>query len=187
MTGTDGATYEYVLRDGSWSGWTSLGGLSSSAPAAIARRGVDVLDLVTRGTNNALYHRFYAPGKGWSPYGSLGGNLTAAPAIDSQDPGALNIWHRGSDGQLFQIHWTGRWSPFLPQCGLLIGAPAVVDRQQNMLDVFVRGGNRTLGQRLRMNYPAGHRGRVYARAYFTLKASAQLRRKTVSRRFVMCG
>ena len=40
---------------------------------------------------------------------------------------------------------------------------------------------------LRLNRPAGTKGRVYARAYYTRKGSRKLRRKTVSRRFVMCG
>ena len=40
--------------------------------------------------------------------------------------------------------------------------------------------------RLRMNRPAGQKGRVFARVVFKRKGSKKLRRKTVSRRFVMC-
>ena len=58
---------------------------------------------------------------------------------------------------------------------------------------YIRGGARkTDGKRpfvvrLRVNRPAGSRGRVYARVVFTRPGSKKLRRKTVSRRFVMCG
>ena len=58
---------------------------------------------------------------------------------------------------------------------------------------FIRGGARKVDRRrpyvvrLRVRRPAGSRGRVYARVVFTRPGSKKLRRKTVSRRFVMCG
>jgi hypothetical protein len=58
---------------------------------------------------------------------------------------------------------------------------------------FVRGGPRRIDRRrpyvvrLRLNRPAGSRGRVYARVYFRRAGATKLRTKTVSRRFVMCG
>ena len=58
---------------------------------------------------------------------------------------------------------------------------------------FIRGGARKTDRkrpyvvRLRVNRPAGSRGRVYARVVFTRPGSRKLRRKTVSRRFVMCS
>jgi hypothetical protein len=58
---------------------------------------------------------------------------------------------------------------------------------------YVRNGPRRTDRhkpyrvRLRLNRPAGQKGRVYARVYFRRAASKKLRTKTVSRRFVMCG
>jgi hypothetical protein len=58
---------------------------------------------------------------------------------------------------------------------------------------YIRGGARKVDRerpyvaRLRVKRPAGSRGRVYARVVFTRPGSKKLRRKTVSRRFVMCG
>ena len=58
---------------------------------------------------------------------------------------------------------------------------------------FIRGGARKVDRRrpyvvkLRVRRPSGSRGRVYARVVFTRPGSKKLRRKTVSRRFVMCG
>ena len=57
---------------------------------------------------------------------------------------------------------------------------------------FARGGPRRIDRRrpyvvrLRVNRPAGARGRVYARVVYRREGSRQLRHKTVSRRFVMC-
>jgi len=58
---------------------------------------------------------------------------------------------------------------------------------------FVRNGPRRTDRRrpyvvrLRMNRPAGQRGRVYARVYYRRAGTKMLSRKTVSRRFVMCS
>jgi hypothetical protein len=57
---------------------------------------------------------------------------------------------------------------------------------------YIRGGPRKVDGRrpwraaLRVRRPAGSRGRVYARVVFTRAGSSKLRRKTVSRRFLMC-
>ena len=58
---------------------------------------------------------------------------------------------------------------------------------------FVRRGPRRVDRRapyrvrLRLNRKAGSKGRVYARVVYTRQGSKKVRRKTVSRRFVMCG
>ena len=148
VVGLDFAVYENVLRDGVWSGWVSLGGGASSAPSATARRGTNLLDLSVRGTDNTIYHRAFQPGAGWSPWASIGGALTSAPALNSQLPGVLNIWSRGTDAQLFQRSWTGSaWTDWMPLGGGIIGAPTVVSRHEGQLDLFVRGGGRSLYQR----------------------------------------
>ena len=57
---------------------------------------------------------------------------------------------------------------------------------------FVRGGPRRAdrrkpyGARLRIDRPAGTRGRVYARVVYQRKGSGRMHRKTVSRRFTVC-
>jgi len=148
IVGTDLAVWQNVLRDGAWTGWTSLGGSASSAPAAIARRGTNILDLTIRGTDNAIHHRAFQPGAGWSPWGSLGGVLTSGAALNSQDPGVRNVFSRATDGQLVQRSWTGSvWTDWIGLGGGLTGAPSVVSRRQNQLDLFVRGGDRTVFQR----------------------------------------
>lgn len=146
--GVDGAVHQNVLRGGAWSGWSSLGGVASSAPAAVSRRGTHLLDLAVRGTDNAIHHRAFQPGSGWSAWGSLGGNLTSAPALNSQEPGVLNVWARGTDGQLYQRAWTGTaWNDWVGLGGGLLGAPAALSFMADRIDVFVRGTDRALHQR----------------------------------------
>jgi hypothetical protein len=146
--GSDSAVWQNVLRGGSWSGWVSLGGAGTSAPAATARRGTNYLDLDVRGTDNAIHHRSFVPGSGWSAWSSIGGNLTSAPSLNSQEPGVLNVWARGTDGQLHQKAWTGTaWRDWEPLGGGLLGAPAALSRIANHVDMFVRGTDRALHQR----------------------------------------
>ena len=58
---------------------------------------------------------------------------------------------------------------------------------------FVRNGPRRVDRkrpyaaRLRLRRPAGSKGRVYARVFFRRAGSTKLRKKTVARRYVMCG
>ena len=58
---------------------------------------------------------------------------------------------------------------------------------------FVKRGPRRVDRRrpyvrrLRLNRPAGSKGRVFARAVYTRKGTKKLHRKTVSKRFVMCS
>ncbi len=58
---------------------------------------------------------------------------------------------------------------------------------------FVRGGPRRVDHRrpyavgLKLNLPAGKRGRVYARIFFTRGGSKRVRSKTVSRTFTICA
>ena len=58
---------------------------------------------------------------------------------------------------------------------------------------FVRNGPRRVDRkkpyaaRLRLRRPAGQKGRVYARVYFRRAGTKKLRKKTVARRYVMCG
>jgi hypothetical protein len=147
VTGSDGAIYENVLRAGSWSGWTSLGGIGTSAPSASARRGTNMLDLAVRGTGNGLHFRTFQPGAGWSGWAALGGNLTSGPSVNSQDPGDVNIYFRGTDGQMVQKPWDGsRWLDWIYLGGSILGAPSAIARQENMVDVFARGINRALYQ-----------------------------------------
>ena len=151
--GPDSAVWENVLRGGTWSGWTSLGGYGTSAPSAIARSGTNYLDLDMRGGDNTIMHRSYVPGIGWTAWSSLGGNLTSAPALNSQGTGILNVFARGTNGQLYERSWTGSaWSDWTALGGGLLGAPAVLSRTAGRVDVFVRGTDRALHQR---GYSAG--------------------------------
>jgi hypothetical protein len=150
VRGPDGGIYQKTLdASNQWtSGWAALGGFAASAPGATWRRGSsNVIDLVVKGGDNALWHRAFVPGQGWTQPATIGGNLTSAPAVNSQSAELLNIWARGTDGAVYQRSWNGSaWVDWFSVGGGIEGAPASVSRAENVIDIYVRGANRATYQ-----------------------------------------
>jgi hypothetical protein len=125
---------------GPWSGWENLGGVLSSAPGA-ASWGCHRLDVLARGGNNALFHKWWN-GSQWSGWNALGGTLTSAPAVASWGPNRLDVFMRGPNNALLHTWWNGsQWfeEPWENLGGCLSSAPAVASWGPNRLDVLVRG------------------------------------------------
>jgi len=65
IRGAVGQIYHRSYNGTAWSGWNNLGGVTVSAPAAVASS-ANRLDLWVRGTDNGLQHKFWQPSTGWS-------------------------------------------------------------------------------------------------------------------------
>jgi hypothetical protein len=119
-----------------------LGGVLTSAPAAESW-GPNRIDVIVRGTNNAVWHKRWAPG--WSGWSSLGGIATSDPAICSWGTNRLDVFVRGTDNALWHKWWNGSsWSGWESLGGVLSSAPAAVSWGPNRIDVFVRGTDNAL-------------------------------------------
>src|SRR5262249_56052520 len=81
-----------------WSGWESLGGVLTSGPA-VCSWSSGRLDVFVRGTDNALWHKWFS--NGWSGWESLGGVLTSDPAAVSWGPNRIDVFVRGTDNALW--------------------------------------------------------------------------------------
>ena len=114
----------------------ALGGQLVGGPAA-SSWGSGRIDVAVRGTDNALWHKWYDGG--WHNWESLGGVLTNAPSAASWSPGRYDVFARGTDGALWHRWYDGRWHDWESLGGYLLGAPAAVSLSPNRLDVFVRG------------------------------------------------
>jgi hypothetical protein len=125
-----------------WSNWESLGGVLTSAPGA-SSRGVNRIDVVVRGTDNAVYFKAWN-GSSWGPYASLGGVFTSAPASDSWSSSRIDIVGRGTDNALYHKAWNGVWSGWGSLGGVITADPAICSWAANRLDVFVRGADNAL-------------------------------------------
>jgi murein DD-endopeptidase MepM/ murein hydrolase activator NlpD len=123
--------------------WDYLGGTATSAPAA-ASRGPGRLDVLVRGTDNAIWHRWWEGGA-WYGWESLGGVGTSAPTAASWGPDRLDLLVRGTDLALWHRWWDGRaWSGWERLGGSLTGGPSAASPTFSRLDVFVPGAGGAL-------------------------------------------
>jgi hypothetical protein len=139
-----------LLPPFAWTGWESLGGETTAAPA-ISSKGSGSLNLFATGTNRAVWHNWFDLRVGhWSGYEPVPGfSATAtAPASASWGSGRADVFVRGTDNALWHTFyeepsWAGNWESL---GGVLTSAPAVCSRGQGRLDVFVRGIDNQLWQ-----------------------------------------
>jgi C1A family cysteine protease len=120
-----------------WRGWESLGGILTSKPSATSW-GPDRIDVVARGTDSAVYHRWW-DGSHWGGWESLGGNCQGGPAICSWGSGRLDIFVAGTDHHLYHKWYQGGWSGWESLGGTLSSDPAAVCWGPNRIDVVARG------------------------------------------------
>jgi hypothetical protein len=148
VRGTDDALWQDALINGAWSGWHSLGGTLTSAPAAIARRGTPYFDVVARGADNQIYHRFYSPSSGWSGWETIGGEATSAPTVVSHATGVVDVFVRGTDRGIYQKSWDGsKWGDWIALGGVASSAPVAITAAAGTVDLFVRGTDDTVFQK----------------------------------------
>jgi glucose/arabinose dehydrogenase len=121
--------------------WDGLGGATNDSPA-VASWSAGRLDVFVRGTDNQLWHKWYA--NGWSGWEPLGGALTSGPAAASWSAGRLDVFARGPDNQLWHKWYQGGWSSWEPLGGATFDSPAAASWSAGRLDVFVRGTDNQL-------------------------------------------
>ena len=61
------------------------------------------LDVFVRGTDNALYHKYWN-GRQWIDWENLGGVLTSAPAAVSWGPNRIDVFARGQNQNLIHMY-----------------------------------------------------------------------------------
>jgi Repeat of unknown function (DUF346) len=127
-----------------WRTWESLGGVLSSSPD-VCSWAPGRLDVFLRGTDDALWHRWYDGG--WSGWESLGGVITSDPAAVSWSQGRIDVFARGTDAALWHRWYDGGWSSWESLGGALIGGPDVSSWAPGRLDVFARGPDNLLQHR----------------------------------------
>jgi hypothetical protein len=130
--------------------WDSLGGVCTASPAAVSWSSSSFRqDVFVRGTDGALWHKYYQ--NGWSGWQSLGGQLASGtgPAVSSWSAGRLDVFVQGTDGALWHKAWTGTsWSSWQSLGGKLTSSPAATSGWTvGKIAVFVRGTDGAVWQR----------------------------------------
>jgi hypothetical protein len=132
------------LSNGSFTPWTSLGGVLTSGPGASGRT-TQITDTFVRGGDNGMWFKAWVAGSGWRGYSGLGGSVLSAPGVAYRSNGGyIDFYYRGSDnGVVARSYvpgsgWTAENATALAP-GRTLSAPALLARTPNVLEVIVRG------------------------------------------------
>jgi hypothetical protein len=129
--------------------WNPLGGVCTASPAVVSWNASYLrIDVFVRGSNGALYHKYYQ--NGWSGWQSLGGQLATGtgPAVASWSAGRLDVFVQGTDGAVYHKAWTGTsWSGWQSLGGKLTSSPAATSNAANNIYVFGRGTDGAVWQK----------------------------------------
>jgi glucose/arabinose dehydrogenase/PKD repeat protein len=138
----DNGIWQRTLTGSSTGAWSRIpiGGGSSNGPSAVVTTG-DVVHLVVRGTNGAVYHATRR-GTTWSSWENLGGAIYGTPAVAPRPGGGgIAIFVRGTDNVIYAKYGdTGNWTGWSGMSGATLSNPTVAwGAQTNRLDLFVAG------------------------------------------------
>jgi hypothetical protein len=143
----DGTVLERHLVNDKWTDWVSLGGNTSSGPAAAAYH--NTIHVFVRGGDGATYENVLQS-NGWSGWVSLGGFSTSAPAANTRrSEDALDLVVKGGDNQLYQQAYTSAagWPGFAPIGGNLTSGASINSQAPGYLNIWARGIDGTVQQR----------------------------------------
>ena len=142
--GQGDALYLRTVRNGTWSGQTSLGGTIIGAPAA-AIAGDSTVVVGARGTDSALWVRTLSNGS-WSPWRSWGGRMSASPALAGASDGRVYAFSRGPSGSLQTATMApgGAVTGWTDLGGKLTTSPAAVSPAPGSVEVYAAGTDRAV-------------------------------------------
>ena len=124
----------------SWYPWG--GRIASGVASALTEgRGRDLVEIFAVTDSGELWTRWWGSDRGHSGWRSLGRpdgvTLTDTPAAVSWRGGVVNVYVRGSDGAVWQLHRErGAWRGWRSIGGIVDGGPSAVSVTDDRLDVF---------------------------------------------------
>jgi peptidoglycan/xylan/chitin deacetylase (PgdA/CDA1 family) len=146
---TGGGLSERTRHDGSWSGWTDLGGGLVGGPAAIPLTATVSSALVT-GTDNQAWQKTVSDAGAQSGWTSAGGLATSKPAAAVGAGGVVTLVVRGADAAAWMRQKTaGQWGGWHSLGGVLNTAPAVAATAAGGITVVIAGTDNALWVRSR--------------------------------------
>jgi hypothetical protein len=135
--GADSALWLRMMHNGTWGTWTSWGGVLTSSPA-VSGTADGRIDVFARGADLAVWTRTVPAGGALTPWRSIGGRVTTAPAV----PNTLTeVYAAGTDHAV----WVYTGSGWKSLGGRTYSAPALgYIPQSNGGIVYVRGTDNAL-------------------------------------------
>jgi hypothetical protein len=109
----------------------------------VASWGSGRLDVFVRGTDSAVWYRWFSGGK-WSGWQSLGGRIVGEPGAASTGAGKLDLFARGTNNALWTRNYgvTGAgWSSWASLGGTLSSSSSATVPAAGVMTAFVLGGD----------------------------------------------
>ncbi len=105
VRGTDGAVWQRIYSGTAWSSWRSLGGhvLPGTGPTAAYLTGSHHIYVGVVGTDRQMYLKIADLATGFF---SIGGQMTASPALTAISPSTLVAFSRGTNGAGYYNRYT---------------------------------------------------------------------------------
>ncbi len=129
-----------------WGGWDNLGGVILEQPNCVSW-GDNRIDCFARGTNRAMYHRWWN-GSAWGGWENLGGVILEEPNCVSWSASRIDCFARGTDAAMYHRWWNGSaWGGWENLGGTILEGPECVSWSANRIDCFARGTNRAMYHR----------------------------------------
>ncbi|WP_157935869.1 hypothetical protein [Paracoccus zhejiangensis] len=121
-----------------WGGWESLGGVVLEEQSCTSW-GANRIDCFARGTDRAMYHRWW-DGSNWGGWENLGGVILDSPECVSWGANRIDCFARGTDAAMYHRWWDGsNWGGWENLGGVLLDKPDCVTWSANRIDCFARG------------------------------------------------
>lgn len=133
-----------------WHEFESLGGSNVAGDPAISSQESGRLNLFYRGTDSALYHKYFSKASGWSngttgAWSNLGGTIASGPDAVSWGDGRIDVVARGNDNAVYlKSYASGAWGGWVSLGGNAVGDPAISSQESGRLNVFYRGTDNNL-------------------------------------------
>ena len=129
-----------------WGGWQDLGGVILEAPNCV-NWGANRIDCFARGTDRAMYHRWW-DGSAWGGWEDLGGTILEAPNCVSWSVNRIDCFARGTDQAMYHRWWDGNaWGGWESLGGIILEGPNCVSWGEDRIDCFGRGTDRAMYHR----------------------------------------
>ncbi len=129
-----------------WQGWENLGGVILEAPECVSW-GANRIDCFARGTDSAMYHRWWN-GSSWGGWENLGGVILEEPDCTSWGANRIDCFARGTNARMYHRWWNGSsWGGWENLGGVILDSPECVSWGPNRIDCFARGTNRAMYHR----------------------------------------
>src|SRR6478735_8332723 len=103
--GWDNAVWTRHFAAGTWGGWTSLGGVTTSRPTAVTA-GTNHVYLFARGPGNQAWYR-ERNGSTWGGWTTMGGSIVGGVGAAAWPSGEVEVFVVGTDHALWRNSLTG--------------------------------------------------------------------------------